>query len=273
MNLNLAELTRELQEGRIHLEPSLRSTHMYFRDPEGRLYTHVRGNKVLAGSVNKTAARELGLQELWYDEDGLRLIFPIGYSFDEAGLVKIREAIEFNSPNSVSKMWFRRYVGEGQMPRNKENYERPIDEGFARWNDEKNIFEIESEVPPENRGSIHGFWLPIGICGVKSIPEGFNLWGTNIRYHDMIGQHYVTGRVTAYPARRDGQPEVIGISIQREPVVKGIPFDSGYYRGESSVLHSHMPEHDHESEVSGINDTTTALAQWIIDEAVLPKPL
>lgn len=262
--MNLTELTRTLEEGRILLEPLRRSGQTYFRDTDGGLYTYgVGGNKVLAGGVNRTVAGELGLQELWYDEDGLRLIFPIGYSFDEAGLVKIREAVEFNNPDDVRKLWFRRYVGEGQI---RENYERAIKEGFARWNEEEKRFEIESEVPPENRGFFYDFWSPIGLCEVNSIPEGFSLWGTDIRYHKITGQHYVTGRVTAYPLRRDGQPEVVGISIQREPVVRGIPFNSGYHRGEASVLHSHMPLHDHE--VSGINPTTIGLAQWIIDEAL-----
>lgn len=268
MNLKLLELTKELQKNRIPLEPYLRSGEMYFRDPDGRPYTYKSGQKVLVGGVNKTIARELGLQELWYDKDGMRLIFPSGYSFDEGRLAQIGEAVNFNNPNGYENKRSAFYIAEMlfTLPSAMQTMrDALVKDGY----DEKEILPICQKIALGEH--VYDFEVPIGLCEIKSIPERFSLWGRETGYHDLTGQHCVTGRVTAYPLKIK-EEGFIGIEIQRKPVVVGIPFDSGYHRGEVSVSHSHMPPHDHPSEVSGINDVTIALAQQIVDEALVERP-
>jgi hypothetical protein len=242
---NLSELVVGLTSGEFPME--------YIKDGDSR-------------RVLPNVASELGLKAIWYDERGLRVVLKDSHPLTDARLKEIREAVEDTNPYGVQKEWHRKWQGDrSQMPI---GYEDDIPEGYARYNAETRRYEVEGDVPENQKGVSLDFWIPIGLCTLDNVRE------LGVQFPPDTGTHYVNGRVGVYTIKDRSDNPVV--NIQREPIVFYTHTPVPHYRlstatdrGEFTMHHSKLPPHNHPTDVnefSRINDQTVALAQWIVDE-------
>ena len=254
VTMDLQRLVEDLHNSRVPMEVP---AHVYDRKSYPRVSTEI--------------ASKSGLKEILYDTDGLRFVFPPGYSMDEKALEGIREGLK-SKAGSVQKSWHRKWQNaEGKMPY---SYERDVPEGFARARaPDGEGFEVESDVPPNAKGLNYTFWLPIGTCEIKEVPKNWSGGG----FPPKVGNHVVNGRVDAYTFKRAEQ-ELTAVRIQREPIVfytsvGHYTLGSGGEQQLSRAGHSQLTPHNHPKDFSGINDATAGLAQLIIREGLRPSQI